>query len=675
MKKKIIIFLILLILIIGIGTSLSYLKAERESLNSNNITLSNLNVNLITDISNIELNNTYPMLDTDGLNNQKINFAIRNDGNTIANYKVSLVDKTTISTLVNHDVRYQLTRTVGNNEAEVFEIKNLDDAGLIDTGSIEVGVTISYELILWIDYDSTANGAVFSKAVLVEGIQVSNLDTSGANYPELLDNMIPVYYYKISNTEGVWKKADSKNLNTIYKWYDYNDYMWANAVTVKETGTNTRDYYLNAEAGTTVEMNDITAMWVWIPRYKYVIFNGNNGFADEQQVNVIFEHGIETTGTVRCHDDILTDDDSDHSEICIDTTNNGIVNHKSTYTHPAFCFGTKNSDGSCNGEELTGFWMAKFEMSTDDLTCLESESVANCDKLHFNILSKPDQYSLRYQDYSNMFLNIRSMELSSNIHGFTQGLDANNTLLTGEINNDSNNLDTHMVKNMEWGAVAYLSQSQYGKYGNDLYTGSNKEIYMNNYDSGGVYFKTGYSAGVPVKVAETTGNYLYNNLTLGATGVGYLGAGASTTGTIYGIYDMSGGAIENVMGNIVNKNGQYSTTTYVANKINPLDKYYDFYSYNVDFHEVARLKLGDASKELKTKVINDDTIIVQTWFSDNLNVPNDSHRYFSRGYFASSTLRSLGGIFQLNRRRGSALASSTSRPVLTISRIMPWLNE
>ena len=51
---------------------------------------------------------------------------------------------------------------------------------------------MTYEIVMWIDYDSNPNGQTFSKVVLVEGMQVASLDTSGANYPELLDNMIPV---------------------------------------------------------------------------------------------------------------------------------------------------------------------------------------------------------------------------------------------------------------------------------------------------------------------------------------------------------------------------------------------------------------------------------------------------------------------------------------------------
>ena len=37
-------------------------------------------------------------------------------------------------------------------------------------------------------------------------------------------------------------------------------------------------------------------------------------------------------------------------------------------------------------------------------------------------------------------------------------------------------MDIHIIKNSEWGAVAYLYHSKYGKYGNSLYSGANKEI-------------------------------------------------------------------------------------------------------------------------------------------------------------------------------------------------------
>ena len=93
---------------------------------------------------------------------------------------------------------------------------------------------------------------------------------------------------------------------------------------------------------------------------------------------------------------------------------------------------------------------------------------------------------------------------------------------------NASGVDAHMMKNSEWGAVAYLSQSRYGKYGNPYCTPESKKIAatadktgqsldgMYNYDN---YFVT-YS------------EYDYDNYAI----VG--GVSASTTGTIYGVYDM-----------------------------------------------------------------------------------------------------------------------------------------
>ena len=98
-----------------------------------------------------------------------------------------------------------------------------------------------------------------------------------------------------------------------------------------------------------------------------------------------------------------------------------------------------------------------------------------------------------------------------------------------------------MMKNSEWGAVAYLSQSKYGKYGNGNYMGANKEVYINNYWNNSTTM-TGCSSGSTNANYSSTCAYTFekeNN-----------GTGASTTGMIYGVYDMSGGAFEYVMGKV-----------------------------------------------------------------------------------------------------------------------------
>ena len=702
MKKKIFVLMIALIVIIGVASSsYAYLKAENESDNNANLALSNFGVILLTDMSNITIDNLYPMLDIDGLKNDSTTFQIQNTGELVANYKVSLIDSEVASTMSNSDVRYQLKKTSSvTGETETLDIANLSGSGLIDEGTIEVNEIITYEIVMWIDYDANPNNLSFSKVVLVEGMQSSNLDQSGANYPELLDNMIPVYYDKTSDTEGVWRVADSRNLNEDYKWFDYNDYMWANAVTVRENssltsltlngglvmtctgegGVCTRNDYLNAPVGTVIPMEDITTMWVWIPRYKYTIFNGNNENVSEQLIQVAFEHGTSKTGTVTCTDNITTSSSSSSSQTCTDETNGSIVNGKSTYTHPAFTFGD---------EELTGLWMAKFEMSTDDTItgCTSSSVTSSCNVADINVLVKPDVLSLRYQTASNQFAAIRKMEVYDNIHGFTQSDSATSYLdengyLTGDIKNDNNSYDIHMLKNLEWGAVTYLSQSVYGKWSNSLYSGDYRRVYKNNYYTSTNYvYKTGYSGGTYNKSYSTSSSstYLYNDMTSAGTGQGYKGSGASTTGTIYGVFDMNGGAYDLVMGNMINSSGYFypgsaGTWSTAASGNIPNAKYYDKYSYASSGYSLAsqsRGKLGDATREM-TQTFGSSS---GGWGGSYRYMPySSSSRYwFLRGGYASSNSYNL--LYLSYYSNAASSNANSTRPVLIIPRDMPWLNE
>ena len=410
-------------------------------------------------------------------------------------------------------------------------------------------------------------------------------------------------------------------------------------------------------------------MWVWIPRYKYVIFNGNNGSVDEQLIDVTFEHGIDSTGTVACVDNIQTSSTSNSSETCTDATNGSIINGVSTYTHPAFTFGD---------EELTGFWFAKFEMSTDDTTCLNSQSETNCNKSDINIYVKPDELSLRYISVSNLFENTRGMELSGNIHGFSQTDTATTLNNDGTITNDDNNYDIHMEKNMEWGAVAYLSQSKYGKYGNSLYSGNYRRIYKNNYyqyTNSVYYYKTGYSGYSETASYSTTNTVLYNDLTNLGNGQGYKGAGASTTGTIYGVYDMNGGSYDYVMGNMVNTSGTFYSSNAGFTTPYPDSKYYDKYSYSTSSTSIAsysRSKLGDGIKETIKDITNTGSGAGWGYYGYR-NMSNSSDSWFLRGGLAYST--TISGVFCSFDSIGFANSDISSRPVLAIYREFPWLNE
>ncbi|MCF0115619.1 MAG: hypothetical protein HUJ56_09710, partial [Erysipelotrichaceae bacterium] len=88
--------------------------------------------------------------------------------------------------------------------------------------------------------------------------KLKQLDKSGANAPVISENMIPIYFDEETDT---WKKADKNNKINNYMWYNYDDKIWANSVTV--TSTN-RETYKEAEPGTEIPMSDILTMQTWI---------------------------------------------------------------------------------------------------------------------------------------------------------------------------------------------------------------------------------------------------------------------------------------------------------------------------------------------------------------------------------------------------------------------------
>ena len=307
-------------------------------------------------------------------------------------------------------------------------------------------------------------------------IGINQKDTSGANTPVLASNMVPVYY---DDSKNVWKCADKDNKDIITRWYHYDYKMWANAVTINYSDSSIKNKYFNSDGtlkikpGEEVLMDDITTMWVWIPRFNTTTPSNYNGGTQAKP------NAIDVTFVKQ-------------NEVALD----------------AFTFGNK---------ELSGFWYGKFEISHTTLTSSETNDNLGCTNETCSsangTIIKPNVTSLVRNNISNFFYASRSMEQPNNSFGFV-----------------SSEVDTHMSKNNEWGAVAYLTHSIYGRCSNST---TCTEIGINNNNS----YKTGYGAKAGSSSSATNGAY---NTTLGKD--------ASTTNNIYGIYDMSGGRYEYVMG-------------------------------------------------------------------------------------------------------------------------------
>ena len=217
--------------------------------------------------------------------------------------------------------------------------------------------------------------------------------------------------------------------------------------------------------------------------------------------------------------------------------------------------------------------------------------------------------------------------------------------------------DSHMIKNSEWGAVAYLTQSTYGKYGNDDYEGADKEVYINNSTS----YYTGRSGGTYGGNVSTStyGTYTYDGYLLdGATKTRTrdMNKVASTTGNITGIYDMSGGSFEYVMGAYANSSNDIvigsSGFTHIPN-----DKYIDKFKRGTGTIEELRLACNNGT--CYGHAANETT----KWYGDYANFLQGSNvPWLARGGRYDSG--SYSGVFSAANTIGTNGIVST-RAVLT----------
>lgn len=398
--------------------------------------------------------------------------------------------------------------------------------------------------------------------------------------PELYKGMIPV---TINNTNGTIKVADITEswfsyIRNYYARGDMTANKWANAVLVDNPSEylGEDNHVLPSKVGETISMNKIKQMYVWIPRYAYKLFN-TNSTSNAKYIDV-------TTQLVNEKSSGSQDDE--------------------LLTHPAFTFGS---------EELPGIWVGKFETSyTQSVSSNFGCSTTNCSEVK-NILIKPNQVPLLYQNVSSMFYLSKSISSNNNF-----GL-------------DSSEVDVHMMKNTEWGAVALLSNSKLGPYYEDGSLLGISEIYPNTNSS----MLTGYSAAMAFTTSSTDYHWYHSSN----------GGKSSVSRSVYGVYDMSGGLWEAVMANV----SIGSSYTYMPGNSGlsskPQDKYINTY-YASDSKDFSHAIKGDLMNETVSNKSGPTC-----WNSDTCKIVSENNYWIKRG--GSKGDGAAAGVFAFDSTTGN----------------------
>ncbi len=414
----------------------------------------------------------------------------------------------------------------------------------------------------------------------------------GVNHPVLFTGMKPIVWDE-NNTESFTTEDDPS-------WYDYNEKRWANAKSADGS------------------------YWVWIPRYAYKIETCYHTSGEDCEALTGKQAGdIDVKflkSTTNLTEDSTTIESTGYEAHVKDTS----MRH---FLHPAFQF---------NGEEL-GFWIAKFEPTAHEElfsgalegSCSEFDNVSN--KSPF---ISPNLTSWRCINVSNAYKVSLAMK-DNPIYGWY-----------------SNEVDTHMMKNVEWGAVTYLSKSKYGAH--------EEEVWNNSY----IDFVTGCSGSSVSAVKETTCvTYETEN-----------GLKASTTHNIYGVYDMSGGTAERVMANY---NNLPALSGFDQSGLLSLEK-----KYTTHYYTPPEEMLGGRGMQYNSNIYGDAIFetsknanrydgsvwenIGSSWNDNMARLPHKGASWIDRGGNSTVTDGRFSGIYNFNiGQQGRAHHIYSFRPVLT----------
>ena len=453
-------------------------------------------------------------------------------------------------------------------------------------------------------------------------------DSKKVNSPQLMEGMTGIYWDKDGNEIEV--TADNQD-----NWYDYDKQEWANAITKDSDG-------------------NITGYWVWIPRYAYKIESGRYT-STAGKISVKFLQGT-------------SNKDENNAEISQNYPETTGETMSAYVVHPSFTDGSENGKNNhyMNGEwdkEIAGYWVAKYAAGFQECT----QTVANDGTVTEPTTNLANvKYSDKNYTKNTYSINAISQTLTAlpkmSYPVFKPLTYAYNVISTGDAyilsqqiakarnfyGLNSTKTDSHQMKNSEWGAVVYLTQSSYGRDREKVTINSKS---FKNANSKNIWAITGY--------AENTAN----------------GIKASSTNNKNGIFDLSGCVVEytaayisNGNENISNYGKSYASTTANSNGYLTLSTKYatvypysdsnDSYSGNYNMYLDKKTTYGFGDAILETSNSGAD---LTSWNEQSSWFLRTGNTFFQRG---GKFDKGSAGIFNFVSYQGCAIWDGGFRSVL-----------
>ena len=232
MKKQKVLLILGIILTILLFISFSYayyIKAHSQE-NSNIVKTKCLNLNITNEKNDIELDEQYPIPDSEGKKLTPYQFTITNTCEQFISYNVNLealegttMDSSAIKVMVNNEAPANFATL----EVAQTSINNSVESRTLVSGSLGSGDSVDYALRLWMDYGDSVDLSSMNKVFNSKVVVTATIGTyKPRDYVSTLHDALLVNEYAVTNVNNAISKIEAKgqvdlsNTAPIIKWIE-----------------------------------------------------------------------------------------------------------------------------------------------------------------------------------------------------------------------------------------------------------------------------------------------------------------------------------------------------------------------------------------------------------------------------------------------------------------------
>ena len=215
-NKKIILLIIGILLGISalVGVSYAYYIKSHNQEESNVVKTKCLNFSLTNEKNDINLDEQYPIQDTEGRKLTPYQFTITNTCEQFISYNVNLesleattMDSSAVKVMINNEAPVNLSTL----ESTSVSIDTSKDSKILATGSLGSNDSVDYALRLWMDYGDTVDTSSMNKVFESKVVVTATVGTyKPSDYVTTLHDAILVNEYGVTDVNNAISRIEAK---------------------------------------------------------------------------------------------------------------------------------------------------------------------------------------------------------------------------------------------------------------------------------------------------------------------------------------------------------------------------------------------------------------------------------------------------------------------------------